>query len=59
MKIKILTGCSGLDFSFCAGKTVEVPDELGHDLVSGALAEEIKPAPAKAKAGAKDNAEPK
>lgn len=57
MKIKILIGCSGLAFSFSQGETAEVSAELGRDLIDGGLAEEIKPAPSKLKAGAKDNAE--
>ena len=57
MKIKILIGCSGLAFSFSQGETAEVSAELGRDLIDGGLAEEIKPAPSKLKAGVKDNAE--
>lgn len=59
MKIKILTGCSGLTFSFSQGETAEVTAELGRDLVNGGLAEEIKTASARTKAGVKDNAESK
>mgnify|MGYP005826263091 FL=1 len=57
MRIKILTGCSGLTFSFSQGETAEVTAELGRDLVNGGLAEEIKTASARTKAGVKDNAE--
>lgn len=57
MKIKILTGCSGLTFSFSQGETAEVTAELGRDLVNGGLAEEIKTASARTKAGVKDDAE--
>ena len=57
MKIKILIGCSGPAFSFSQGETAEVSAELGRDLIDGGLAEEIKPAPSKLKAGVKDNAE--
>ena len=57
MKIKILTGCSGLTFSFSQGETAEVTAELGRDLVNGGLAEEIKTASARTKAGVKENAE--
>ena len=57
MKIKILTGCSGLTFSFSQGKTAEVTAELGRDLVNSGLAEEIKTASARTKAGVKENAE--
>lgn len=59
MKIKILTGCSGLTFSFSQGETAEVTAELGRDLVNGGLAEEIKTTSARTKAGVKDNAEAK
>lgn len=57
MKIKILQSCCGLDFSFCQGEVVEVSAETGKDLISGALAVEVKPASAKSKAGGKDNAD--
>ena len=57
MKIKILTGCSGLTFSFSQGETAEVTAELGRDLVNGGLAEEIKAASARTKASVKENAE--
>lgn len=57
MKIKLLKGCSGLFFSFCQGETVEVSAQLGKDLVGGGLAEEIKTASARTKAGVKENAE--
>ena len=59
MKIKILTGCSGLTFSFSQGETAEVTAELGRNLVNGGLAEEIKTASARTKAGVKDDAEAK
>lgn len=57
MKVKILTGCSGLEFSFCQGDTVEVSAELGRDLIGGGLAEEIKTSSSKSKASVKENAE--
>ena len=57
MKIKLLKGCSGLFFSFCQGETAEVSAQLGKDLVGGGLAEEIKTASARTKAGVKENAE--
>ena len=57
MKIKILKGCSGLTFSFSQGEIVEVSAQLGKDLVGGGLAEEIKTASARTKAGVKDDAE--
>lgn len=56
MKLKILTSCSGLTFSFAEGETVETTAEIGRDLVKAGHAEEIKAAgkTAKAKAGAAD-----
>ena len=56
MKIKILKGCSGRNFSYGVDQVVEVSEEIGKDLVEGKLAEEIKPTPAKTKAGAKPDA---
>ena len=57
MKVKILTGCSGLEFSFCQGHIVEVSSALGRDLIDGGLAEEIKTSSSKSKASVKENAE--
>lgn len=57
MKVKILTGCSGMEFSFCQGDIVEVSSALGRDLIDGGLAEEIKTSSSKAKASVKENAE--
>ncbi|MGM9938019.1 MAG: hypothetical protein ACI38A_11805 [Candidatus Ornithomonoglobus sp.] len=42
MKIKILTSCSGLDFSYAEGDIVEVKTEIGKDLIKAGYAEEIK-----------------
>lgn len=56
MKIKIITSCSGLGFSYAQGEIVEVDAERGKDLISGNLAEEIKTT-AKSKAGAKSDDE--
>lgn len=53
MKIKILKGCSGRNFSYGVDQVVEVSDAIGKDLVEGKLAEEIKTTPTKTKAGAK------
>ena len=39
MKIRILQGCSGLDFSYGQSSVVDVPDVIGNDLISGGLAE--------------------
>lgn len=39
MKIRILQGCSGLDFSFGQSFVAEVEDEIGNDLINGGLAE--------------------
>lgn len=57
MKIKILKGCSGLKFSYKKGDIVDVTNEIGKDLVEGNLAEEIKTATSKPKAGAKADAD--
>ena len=45
------------DLFLFTGETAEVTAELGRDLVNGGLAEEIKTASARTKAGVKDNAE--
>ena len=42
MKIKILTSCSGLHFSFAAGQTAEIDTALAKDLIKAGYAEEIK-----------------
>ena len=57
MKIKILKGCSGLNFSYKKGDVVDVTNEVGKDLVEGNLAEEIKTTASKPKAGAKIDAD--
>ena len=58
MKVKILTGCSGMEFSFCQGDIVEISSALGRDLIDGGLAEEIKTSSSKSKASVKENAKP-
>ncbi len=52
MKIKILTSCAGLDFSYAAGETVDAPAGIGKDLIKAGFAEEVKPTPKKGKGGA-------
>ena len=47
MKIKILTSCSGLEFSFAQGDIVETTDKIGKDLVKAKYAEEVKTVSAK------------
>ena len=42
MKIKILTSCSGLNFSFYEGQTTEVDNTIARDLIKAGYAEEIK-----------------
>lgn len=42
MKIKILTSCAGLKFSFSAGETIEVDDATAKDLIRAGHAEEVK-----------------
>ena len=44
MKIKILTSCAGLDFSYA-------PAGIGKDLIKAGFAEEVKPVPKKGKGG--------
>ncbi len=44
MNIKILTSCSGLDFSYAEGETVDVKPEIARDLIKAGYAEEIKTA---------------
>ena len=59
MKIRILKGCSGRTFSYRQQEVVDVSETLGKDLVDGKLAEEIKQAEPKKKAGAKIDADTK
>ena len=59
MKIRILKGCSGRTFSYRQKEVVDVSETLGRDLVDGKLAEEIKQAEPKKKAGAKIDADTK
>ena len=42
MKVKILTSCSGLNFSFYEGQNAEVDTILAKDLIKAGYAEEIK-----------------
>ena len=42
MNIKILTSCSGLDFSYAKGETVDAKSEIAKDLLKAGYAEEIK-----------------
>ena len=57
MKIKILKGCSGLDFSYGQGEVVDAPAAVAKDLIQGGLAEEVKATAPKPKAGGKTNAD--
>ena len=61
MNIKILTSCSGLDFSYAEGETVDANADIAKDLIKAGYAEELKTAAAKketkprsAKAGSAD-----
>ena len=47
MNIKILTSCSGLDFSYAEGETVDAKAEIAKDLIKAGYAEEIKTAAVK------------
>lgn len=42
MKIKILTSCAGLKFSFPAGEVVETDNATAKDLIRAGHAEEVK-----------------
>lgn len=42
MKIKILTSCAGLKFSFSAGDSVDIDDAAAKDLIRAGHAEEVK-----------------
>ena len=42
MKIKMLTSCSGNDYSFRIGETVDAKDEIAADLIDAGFAEEVK-----------------
>ncbi len=44
MKIKILTSCAGLNFSYTMGETVDASPFVGRDLIKAGYAEEIKTA---------------
>ena len=44
MKIKILTSCSGLDFSYGEGDMVDAKPDIAKDLIKVGYAEEIKTA---------------
>ena len=39
MRVKILTSCAGLSFSYYEGEVVEVSSALGKDLIKAKLAE--------------------
>ena len=39
MRVKILTSCAGLSFSYYEGEVVEVSAKLGKDLIKAKLAE--------------------
>ena len=49
MKVKILVSCSGLNFSYAEGDSVDVTAELGKDLIKAGYAEEVKSSARKAK----------
>ena len=44
MNIKILISCSGLDFSYAEGETVDVKPEIARDLIKARYADEVKAA---------------
>lgn len=57
MLIKVKVSCAGKNFSYAQGETVDAPAETAKDLIAGNLAEEVKQASSKPKAGAKENAD--
>ena len=57
MNIHILVSCSGIDFSYRQGDTVEVITELGKDLIKAGYAEEIKSTTTKKTKNIKDDAD--
>lgn len=42
MNIRILTSCSGLDFSYAEGERVDANAETAKDLIQAGYAEEIR-----------------
>ena len=57
MNIKILTSCSGLDFSYAEGETVDVKADIAKDLFGAGYAEEIKTSARSKKKADTDNAD--
>ncbi len=43
VKVKILKSCSGYNFSFKQGDTVDVSDYIGKDLIGCGFAEDARP----------------
>jgi hypothetical protein len=42
MEIKIKTGCSGLEFSYGQGETVDAKSDIAKDLIEAGYAVEVK-----------------
>jgi hypothetical protein len=42
LKIKIITACAGLDFSFAKNQIVDIDKYIAKDLIKAGYAEEIK-----------------
>ena len=42
MKIKILTSCAGIKFSYVAGQMVDASDRTARDLIKAGYAENVK-----------------
>ena len=57
MNIKILTSCSGLDFSYAEGETVDAKADIAKDLIDAGYAEEIKTSARSKKKAEPDNAD--
>ena len=57
MNVKILTSCSGLDFSYAEGETVDMDVEIAMDLIEAGYAEGIKTSARSKKKAEPDNAD--
>jgi hypothetical protein len=57
MKVKIITGCSGLDFSYRQGETVDAKSDIAKDLIEAGYAVEVKSDKIALKSTVKEGAE--
>lgn len=42
MRIKILTSCAGVSFSYASGQIIDAPDKIAKDLIKAGHAEGVK-----------------